>query len=59
VRVTWGDRTEGLVRLPFIRRRGKRAFYYRSEFGEYARRVFGRLSDVTEVRRKLVLAAQH
>jgi len=37
-RVTWADRTKGLVKLPFILQWGHHQFWYRARLGDYCRR---------------------
>jgi hypothetical protein len=58
VRVTWSGATRKLVRLPFIGRWEAKAFWFKSDFGAYARRNFASASDHQAVARRLLEVAQ-
>jgi hypothetical protein len=58
VRVTWTNRTGGLVRFPFIARWGANRFWYQALFGTYARRHFASVPEAESIALRLVQAAQ-
>jgi len=58
VRVAWTDRTQGLVRLPFIQQWGNHQFRYRARFGEYCRRSFASTADHGTVMQALLQTAR-
>ncbi len=58
VRVTWSNRTKGLVRFPFIARWGANRFRYQALFRAYARKHFAFVPDSESIARRLVQAAQ-
>jgi hypothetical protein len=58
VRVTWTNRTGGLVRFPFIARWGANRFWYQALFGTYARRHFASVPEAESIALRLVQEAQ-
>ncbi len=58
VSVTWTRATKKLVKIPFIYLRGTSKFWFKAEFGAYARRYFTSISDQTGIAQRLVKAAQ-